>query len=428
MVGLLIAAILLGMHVGVALGSLSFLGVWWIKDNPVLAMNLIGSTAYVSTMEYVLAVLPMFIIMGLFGNLSGASDDLYDSANSLLGRIRGGLGIATVFANAVFAAITGSSAASAAVFSKIAYPQMKRLGYEKKFSMGTIIGSSVLGMLIPPSAQLIIYGFLTEVSIGKLFMAGLIPGILLTFIFSAGIWLMVTANPSLAGEIEDLKKLNLREVVRIILKPWIFVFLVFLVLGGIYLGWFSPTEAGAVGAFGALIFSLIRRKVKVRSLWQLLLDAGYTIASVLFLFICAQMYSRMLAISTLPSGITRFIVSLQLPPYMVIILFIIIFVLLGALLDSLSISLICIPIMFPIVTSLGYDPIWFGIISAISIEMGLLTPPFGMCVYVMKSALGDEVTIEEGFRGSFPFLLMMVICLILVFIFPSLSTWLPGLM
>lgn len=425
---LLVVMILLGIHVGVALGMLSFGCMWMLRGNFSIALAIMGSTANTACMEYVLSVLPMFILLGLFGNLSGASDDLYDAANTLLARVRGGLGIATVFANAVFAAITGSSAASAAVFSKIAYPQMKRLGYDKKFSLGTIAGSSVLGMLIPPSALLIIYGFLTEQAIGKLFIAGVLPGLLLTMIYAAGIWIMVTLKPGLGGKPMDTAHLSMGVYLKSIFRPWIFVILVFFVLGGIYLGWFTPTEAGAVGAFGSLLFSLFRRRLNVRKLWHLLHDAGYTIASIFFLFIGAQMYSRALSMSTLPAAVSEAIASLLVPPYVVIILFIVVFILLGAILDSISILLITMPIMFPIIQALGYDPIWFAIVTILAVEMGLLTPPFGICVYIMKSSLGDEITIEEGFRGSFPFFLMMILALVIVALIPSLSTWLPNQM
>ena len=427
-VGLMVLAIVLGMHIGVALGIVSFLCFWLIKSNVWVAFSLLGATANTACMEYILIVLPMFILMGLFGNLSGASDDLYDAANTLLVRIRGGLAIATIVANAVFAAVTGSSAASAAVFSKIAYPQMKRLGYETEFSLGTIAGSSVLGMLIPPSGLLIIYGFLTETAIGKLFIAGIVPGLLLTGIYVMGIWIMVGFNPNLAGKRMERKAITSTQLILTVFKPWIFGVLIFLVLGGIYLGWFTPVEAGAVGAFGSLLFCLFRRKLTLKNLWDLLLDAGYTNASIFFLFIGAQMYARVLSLSTLPVAISSYIASLNISAFLVIVLFIIVFLALGAILDSISILLITMPIMFPIVDGLGFDPIWFGIVAIISIEMGLLTPPFGICVFIIKSSLGEEITIEQGFRGSFPFLLMMVVALVITALFPSLSTWLPGRM
>jgi len=427
-VGLMVLAIVLGSHIGVALGIVSFLSFWLIKGNFCIALSLLGSTANTACMEYILLVLPMFILMGLFANLSGASDDLYDATNAFLVRVRGGVGIATVLANAVFAAVTGSSAASAAVFSKIAYPQMKRLGYETNFSLGTIAGSSVLGMLIPPSGLLIIYGFLTEQSIGRLFIAGVIPGLLLTGIYVMGIWVMVRLNPKLAGKRGNRKDITTTKLMLTVFKPWIFGMLIFLVLGGIYLGWFTPVEAGAVGAFGAILFSLVRGKITLSKLWDLLLDAGYTNASIFFLFIGAQMYARVLSLSTLPVAISTYIASLNTSPFLVIVLFIIVFIILGAILDSISILLITMPIMFPIIDSLGFDPIWFGIVSIIAIEMGLITPPFGICVYIIKSSIGEEITIEQGFRGSFPFLLMMVLALVITALFPSLSTWLPGRM
>lgn len=428
MIGLLILVILLGIHVGVALGVTSFLGTWAIKGNFNIAMSLLEITSFTACMEYILAVVPMFIIMGLFANLSGASDDVYDSANILFAKIRGGLGIATVIANAIFAAITGSSMASAAVFSKIAYPQMKRLGYDKEFSLGTVVGSSVLGMLIPPSVLLIIYGFMTEQSVGRLFIAGVIPGLILMAIFCLGVWVMVTARPHLGGKRPDTKEMTFRAFLRALSKPWIYAVLIILVLGGIYLGWFTPTEAGAVGAFGAFVYCVFKGKAVPKSLWQLLLDAGYTVGSMFFLFIGAQMYSKMLALSTLPRAIAGYISALSISPFLIIVLFLLAYIVLGALLDSVSILLITTPIMFPMVMTLGFDPIWYGIIAVIAIEMGLLTPPFGICVFVMKSALGDEVTVAEGFRGSVPFLLMMVLALIIIFLFPKLSTWLPGMM
>ncbi|MEW6667966.1 MAG: TRAP transporter large permease [Thermodesulfobacteriota bacterium] len=427
-VGLLVLAILFGVDVGVALGVMSFLGAWAVKGNSVIALRLLEITSFTACMEYVLAVVPMFILMGLFGNLSGASDDVYDAANLLFSKVRGGLGIATVIANAVFAAITGSSAASAAVFSKIAYPQMKRLGYKKEFNLGTIVGSSVLGMLIPPSALFIIYGYLTEQSIGKLFIAGVIPGIILTAIFCLGIWAMVTARPNLGGRRPDTSEMTSGALLRAVTRPWIYAVLIFIVLGGIYLGWFTPTEAGAVGAFGAFVYCLVKGKVTSKSLWRLLLDAGYTVGSMFFLFIGAQMYSRMLALSTLPTAITEYVTSLEISPFLVIVLFLLIYLILGAILDSISILLITTPIMFPIVVALGFDPIWYGVIAVITIEMGLLTPPFGMCVFVMKSALGNEVTVVEGFRGAIPFLGMMLVCLFIVSLLPKLSTWLPSMM
>ena len=423
----MMASILLGIDVAVALLATSFVGMCLIGGFDV-ACSLFGTTAFNTTFEYILAAVPLFIIMGLFGNMSGASEDLYDSANVLLGKIRGGLGIATVLANAVFAAITGASIVSAAVFSKVAYPQMKRLGYEKKFSLGTILGSSSLGMLIPPSLLFIYYGYLTEESIGKLFMAGIFPGLVLAGVFCVGIWLMVTIKPELAGRGQAEAPVLKGKLLSVVLKPWAFVALILFVLGGIYLGVVTPTEAGALGAFIALLIALIRGRLNLKGLWSLLVEAGYTVGSVFILFIGAQMFSRMLAYSTLPAALTKYCAELAAPPFVIITLLLVTYLILGALIDSGSIILVTTPIIFPIIKSLGYDPIWYGVLSVVTIEVGLITPPFGLCVFVMKSVMGDEITVEEAFRGAFPFVIMMLIAVVIIFFFPGLSTYLPSKM
>lgn len=427
-IGILMIAILCGVYVGVALAATSVLGLWLIKGSFTAGLMILGSTSYRAVMDYVFGVVPMFILMGLLANLSGASKELYDSANALLARIRGGLGIATVLANAIFAAITGVSVASAAVFSKIAIPQMERLGYNKRFALGTVAGSSVLGMLIPPSILLIVYGILTEEAIGKLFAAGVIPGILLSVVLSLGIYIMVLIKPSLGGERPVVDETEQRHLFRTLFRPWAFLVLIALVLGGIYIGWFTPTEAGAIGAMGAFLLSIIKRQMSVTALWNVLLETGYSTASIFFLLITAQMYSRMLTISGLPGKVSAFVTAMPVAPILIILMFMGIFFILGAFLDSTSILLVTIPLMMPAITTLNYNLIWFGIVAVVAVETGLLTPPFGMVVYAMKATLGDQTTIEEIFAGSFPFLIMMLIVLAILIAFPGLSTWLPSLM
>lgn len=427
-IGLLLVAILMGVHVGIALGTLSFVGVWWIKGNFIIALKLLGLTSFSAISDYLFGILPLFILMGLFSAESGISVDLYNSAYMLLSRIRGGLAMATVLANAIFAAITGVSVASAAVFSKISLPQMERLGYDKRFSLGTVGGSSVLGMLIPPSVLLIIYGILSEQSVGKLFIAGVIPGGVLTLVYSAGIYLMVTLKPDLAGKGEGAVFPEGTNRWVILLKPWPMILLVVLVLGGIYGGLFTPTEAGAVGAFGAMILGLASRKLTKQKFWRALMETGYTTGSIFFLLITASMYSRMLALSGITFDFGDYVASLSVSPPLVILIFLGVFLLLGTILDSTSILLVSIPLMLPVVDALGYDLIWFGILSIVAIEMGLLTPPFGMVVFTMKASLGESATLEEIFMGCFPFLLMMLLVLIILFMFPILVTWLPSMM
>jgi C4-dicarboxylate transporter DctM subunit len=425
---LLFILILLGVHIGVSLAIMSVLGVWWILGKASVAVGLLGTVAFSSIMDYTLGVVPMFVLMGLMTNVSGATKDLYDAANVWFGRLRGGLGIATVIANAIFSAVSGVSIASAAMFSKISLPQMLAHGYDKKLALGTVAGSSILGMLIPPSILLILYGVLANESIGKLFIAGVVPGILLVIIYSVGISLMVKFRPHLvretaiSGEEKEFRKFSL-----VTLRSWGVVVLILLVLGGIYCGFFTPTEAGGIGAFGALVLAIVKRRLTWANAWNTLMETGYVTASIFFLLIAAQMYSKMLAISGLASWVSEFCSSLPVPPIVIIIFFMLIYIVMGTVLDSISMLLITIPLMMPVVRALGLDPIWFGIICVVAIEMGLLTPPFGLVVYTMKAALGEDVTIEEIFLGAFPFLVMMLVFLIFLVAFPSISLWLPNL-
>ncbi len=427
-VGFVFTFILMGVHIGVALASTSVLGIWAITGKAAVAINLLQTTAYSAVMDYVFAVVPLFVLMGLFSTLSGATQELFSSAQFFLGRIKGGIGIATVLANAVFAAITGVSVASAAVFSKVAFPEMERLKYDRKFSLGIVAGSAILGMLIPPSILMIVYGVLTEQSIGKLFMAGFIPGLVVTAILSLGIRTMIFFKPHLGGVTENLKPFTLQNVVREAATPWAVVVLIIMVMGGIWGGIFTPTEAGAVGAAGGFLLVVAKGKFNLKNLWNVLLDGGQTTASIFMLLICAQMYSRMLTISGLATKITQWATSLPVPPIAIILGFIAVFLVLGCIIDSVSIILLTIPIMHPVAMKLGYHPIWFSIVSIVTIEIGLLTPPFGMVVFAMKSALGGKATIEEIFEGSLPFILMLGISLVIIMSFPILSTFLPSLM
>ncbi len=424
----LFVLILAGVHIGVSLASVSVIGIWGITGKLRVAVSLLETTAYSAVMDYIFAVIPLFVLMGLLASMSGSTTELFSSAQVFLGRVRGGLGIATVFANAVFAAITGVSVASAAVFSKIAIPEMERLEYDRKFGLGIVAGSAILGMLIPPSILMIVYGVLTEESIGRLFVAGIIPGILVTLVLCAGIWVMVAIKPEIGGRIEKVGSLNFKKITTTVLKPWGVIALIILVLGGIYGGFFTPTEAGAIGASGAFILVLLKRKFSLKGFWSILMASGQTTASIFLLLITAQMYSRMLTLSGLASSLSEWTAALPVPPIFIILAFILIMFFLGMILDSVSILLLTIPIMFPIIVKLGYDPIWFGIVAIVAIEVGLLTPPFGMVIFSMKSALGADVEIEEIFLGSVPFLLMLIISLMILITFPSLITWLPSLM
>lgn len=425
---LLFALVLLGMHIAVALALMSFLGVFLTVGNLKTSMAILSNTAYHAVNDYTFAVIPLFVLMGMFTTLSGASSDIYNAFHVLLRRIRGGLGMATVGASAVFATTTGISVASASVFSKIAIDPMIRLKYDKKLALGTVAGSSVLGMLIPPSLLFIIYGMLAQESVGKLFIAGIIPGVLLAIVYCIGIFIMATINPSLVGgkDAINVKKGFDKEDISNLVKPISLIVLVVVMLGGLYGGWFTPTEAGAVGAFGAFILILIKKQLTLKKLWETLIETSYSTASVLLLLIAAMMYGRMLGVAGVVAKLKIFIESLSVPFMALIIIFLLIIVLLGTILDSVSILLITMPMMLPLIADTGFDLIYFGVLVVIAAEIGLLTPPFGLVVYAMKSSLGDKASIEEIFVGAFPFIIMMVIVIGLILIFPPIATWLPS--
>ncbi|MEJ2716839.1 MAG: TRAP transporter large permease [Deltaproteobacteria bacterium] len=430
-VGFIILAVIIGVHISIALAVVSIFGLWMILGDFSIPAHMLGSAAFHGVFNYAFSVLPMFVLMGFLANLSGAAEEAYDFAATILGRRRGGLAIATVVANAVFAAVTGISVASAAMFSRVSLKPMLRHGYDKSLSLGTIAGSSILGMLIPPSVLLILYGIVARESIGALFTAGILPGLVLALVYSLGIWMMVKFRPSLVkgGGIEpDSVPAGQSFVVTMATKTLPIIILILLVLGGIYTGVFTPTEAGAVGAFGAFLLAIAKRRMTLSALWNILLETGYVTVSILFILVTANMYSRMVTISRLPVQLCALLGGANLPPILLIVFFVIVLILLGAILDSTSIILITVPIMLPVVKAVGYDAIWFGIVSIIAIETGLITPPFGLVVYTMKATLGEEVTVEQIFRGSTPFLLMMLLVLALVIAFPGLSLWIPGLL
>jgi len=428
LIGLLLVLILLGVHIGVALMTMSIVGVWWITGDISSAGNLVGTGVFYCLWSYVLAVVPLFSMMGLLANLSGASADLFDAAALWLRRVPGSLAIATVFANAVFAAVTGVSVASAAVFSKISLPQMQRLGYSTRLATGCVAGSSALGMLIPPSVLLILYGLLARESIGAMFIAGIIPGVILSALFCILIFTMVSLRPSFVAGVSATVSVSWGEQLRSLVNTWGVVAIILVTLGGIYAGFFTATEAGAVGAIAALILAAAKRRLSVSGLWATLLETGRMCASFFLLYIGAQMFSRMLAVSGVSQYISATAAAMPVPPVVMIVMFIAIYLFLGMFLDVVSQMVLTLPLMIPVVHALGFDPIWFGIIAVVSAEMGLITPPFGMAVFVIKAAVGEGASLEDIFIGSFPFLIMMMVLLAILITFPILVTWLPSQM
>jgi C4-dicarboxylate transporter, DctM subunit len=421
----IVLLIYIGMHVAVALTLLSFLGVWLIKDNYTIASKMLALAASDSISGYIFGVVPLFVLMGMFIAVSGIGKDTFDVANRLFHGVRGGLGIATVAANAVFAAVTGISIASAAVFTKVAVPEMIRLGHTPRFAVGVVTGSSVLGMLIPPSLLLILFGILTETSIGDLFKAGIMPGIVLSVAYCFAILVMAYRFPNYVGRIKrqaDAGGVPEMTVIKAVLKLLPIALLIALVLGGIYAGWFTPTESGAVGALGALILTLGKRQLSWTKLWQVLVETGHVTVAILFLLVAANMYSRMLAMS----GVTGFIGSWfggsGLGLYPVLTVYLIIVLLAGTFLDSTSIIMIIVPLIYPVMQEFSVNFVWFGLVTVIAIEVGLITPPLGIAAFVVKSTLDDQrIGLNEVFMGALPYVLMMIIVLVLVVIFPQIS-------
>lgn len=424
MIGLVLALIALGMPIAIALLTTGFLGLALLKQDFGIATRTLALAAEGTISEYVFVAVPLFVLMGLFVNVSDIGRDAFRAAQQIFGRIYGGLGVATVAANAAFAAITGISIASAAIFSKIAVPEMVRQGYTARFAVGLTAGSSVLGMLIPPSLLLIIYGVIAEVSIGDLFIAAVMPGVILATAFALGVMIMAWAWPGFVGTARPLDASygGWRSVAAGLLPV---VVLVMLVLGGIYSGQFTPTEAGAAGAFATMLFALVKRRLDWSRLWDVIHETGQVSVTILFLIIAASTFSRMLTLTELPQDIAAFLGGAGVGMLGFLTVYLLLLIVLGFVLDSTSILLIVLPLALPVVSALDGSLIWFGIVSVIGIEIGLLTPPLGLSVYVIKSSLDDEsITLGTIFSGAFPFVLIMLAVTIALMIWPGLSLWL----
>lgn len=426
MIVAVLALIALGVPIAIALLIIGFLGLAILKQDFWIATRTLSLAAEGTISEYVFATVPLFVLMGLFVNISDIGRDAFRAAQRIFGWIYGGLGIATVAANAVFAAITGISIASAAIFSKIAVPEMVRQGYTARFAVGLTAGSSVLGMLIPPSLLLIIYGVIAEVSIGGLFIAAIVPGIILAGAFAVGVVLMAWLSPGFVGHVKRSSSSNTGEsMLKVLLGLLPVLVLILLVLGGIYGGYFTPTEAGAAGAFAAMCLALIKRRLDWSGLWEVIRETGQVSVTILFLIICASTFSRMLTLTELPQDIATFLSGTGLGMFGFLAAYLFLLIVLGMVLDSTSILLILLPLALPVVGELGGNMIWFGIVTVVGIEIGLLTPPLGLSVYVIKSSVDDQnITLGTIFGGAFPFVLITLAVTILLMAFPRLTLFL----
>jgi C4-dicarboxylate transporter DctM subunit len=421
----------LGIHVGLALAIVGLVGIVGMTGSISLGLGLLTTTPYSTTAVFAFTVLPLFIIMGLFATHAGMSGKAFDAAYKWVGRLPGGLAIATTWANALFGACTGSSVVACAVFTRISLPEMRKRRYDKRFACGTIAAAGMLGMLIPPSALMVIYGILTEQSIGVLLIAGIGPGILLTIVFSLGIMILTSLRPQLAPRAEIATPW--RDKVRSLSGVWGIMVLVIGIIAGMYSGVFTPTEAGAAGAMGALILALLSRGLTWANFAAALHEGAQTTAMIFFILIGAMIFARFLVLTGLPNAFVGWVLQAGIPAMAIVILFLAMYLFLGMFQDSISMMSITLPVVHPIIVQLGVDPIHFAMLVVMAIEIGLLTPPVGLNVYTVRSVAaqvseGEDVSLDDVFRGIVPFFALSLIALAVMILVPSISTLLPTAM
>ena len=419
----LFALMLLRVPVGMAMGLVGVCGYSYIAGSGP-ALKLIGQTSMRTVTDYTFGVIPMFMLMGAFVSVSGVSRELFRAANAFIGHMRGGLGMATVIACGGFAAICGSSVATAATFSSVAYPEMRRFGYPQSFSTGVIAAGGTLGAMLPPSTVLAVYAILTQQDIGKLFMAGILPGLLAMAMYVLTISVIVRIKPDWlprgAATTWAQRFAGLKDV-------WAPLLLFVFVIGGLYGGFFTPTEAGGVGATGAFLLGVLRGKLDRTGILEALLSATRTAAAVFTVLIGALIFGYFLTITQTPQKLTGFLTELGLGPYGVLALIMLMYLVLGCLMDAMAMIILTVPIIFPVIVQLGFDPIWFGIIIVMTVELGLIHPPVGMNVFVIKSVVHD-VSFMTIFKGVIPFVLTDLLRLLILIAFPMIALWLPGRM
>jgi len=421
-IALLLFLFLLRMPVAFAMAFAGFIGFAYLSGIE-SAFTLLAHDIFETLSSYPLSVIPLFILMGSFAFASGISQRLYTTSYTWVGQLRGGLTVATVIACSGFAAICGSTAATAATMGKIALPEMKKYGYDDELATGTVAAAGTLGILIPPSTVLIVYGILTEESIGKLFVAGILPGFLLSLFFIATVIVLCLRNPDIGPPgPQTTWKQKLRATTGIIEA----VLLLLLTIGGLFLGWFSPTQAGAIGAFGALAIGVMRRRLRLKIAIEAAKDGLRTACMVLFIITGATVFGHFLAISNIPFVLAEWVGGLPIPPIAVMAVMIFIYFIGGFFMDSMALIVVTIPIFFPVVMKLGFDPIWFGVIIVLVGEMGVITPPVGVNVFVIKG-IAPDIPLRRIFRGILPFLVALIILTVLMTVFPKIATFLPGL-
>nr|WP_067288299.1 TRAP transporter large permease [Marinobacterium profundum] len=425
--GVMILLIVLGTHIAVGLGLSAMLGVYLMMENFDIVLALLADTAYDAVRNYIFAVIPLFILMGDIVSRSGLAGDVYRLCNRMLIWLPGRLAVSTVLGNAIFAAVSGVSVAAAASFSRIAYPEMDKYQYNRKLALGSIAGSSVLGMLIPPSILLIVWAVMTEMSIGALFVAGVVPGLVLAAMFCGYCVLRALRSPGMAPNVRQDEVASSPDELRRELSGGVgVVVLVSLVLGGLWGGLFTPTEAAGIGVMGALVLGIIRG-MKIPDIYQAVLHAGQTAAPIMLLLVAAQLYSRMLAMGGVVPELQHWVTAAELSPFLLILAMMGVWLVMGMFVDSVSIILLTIPVFAPMAQIAGFDALAFAIFGILVIEAGLLTPPFGLVCYTVKGAIPDpSVTLQEIFSAVLPYIAMVLVVAALVLVIPALATWLPA--
>lgn len=421
----LLLFILVGLHVGLVLtfvgglGSVTLIGLGG-------GLNILGSTPYATASAYDLSALPLFLLMGAFASNGGLGAIAYDTMSKWVGKMRGGLAIASTLGAAFFGLACGSSLAAAGIFTKIALPEMLKRNYNKELAIGSIAAAGTFSTMIPPSGALILYAIFTEESIGRLFMAGIIPGAITALMYAGFIFLRVWRNPGLAPQVSE--SYDWRAKALSLLPTWPILLLAGLVLGGIFAGWFTATEAGGIGAFGTLIIVIITKGLRDTKILSALVDCMRTNGMIFLVIIGAILFGRFLSLTQIPVNFASFMGEVTIPRTAILLGFVMMYFSLGMFLDAVAILAITLPVVFPVILQLGFDPIWFAIIIVKVSEIGLVTPPVGMNVYVAVSAAEGKVTLAEAFRGIAPFILCDIFVLALLIVFPQIALMLPSLM
>ena len=421
-IAVLLVLVFLGIHIGFALIVVGFVGVVIIAGLGPASANM-ATVPFIVTNDFNFAVIPLFILMSAFVARSGIAREAYDTARAWVGHIRGGLAMASVGACGLFAATTGSSMACAVAMGKVAYPEMERNNYASTLASGCIVAGGSLGILIPPSISFVVIGILTELSIGKLFMAGIIPGILEILFYFVTIYIICRINPLLGPA---AAKTSFKEKAGSLRLTWPIIVLFLLVIGGIYLGVFTPSEAGGIGAFGALVIGLGRRTISWPGITESLKETVRMTGMLMILLIGAFIFMRFMTVSHLPFALAEMISGLPLGRYAIFAIIVVLYIILGMFTDIIASIVITIPVIYPVILALGFDPIWFGVVIVIVMEMGMITPPIGINVFVLAGM--TEIPVGTIFRGVWPFVLAELICIIIITILPQIALFIPSMM